>query len=653
MAVVSVDIISRRPYAKGRSFGEAGAYERLDGLLTFAVDPSHEANRAIVDLDLAPRDDAGLVHFSADFVLLVPQTPALGNRRLIVDVVNRGRQRVVGTFNLAPPTTKGSAGIPVGDGFLFRRGYAVASVGWQWDVYRSTELMGLEAPVADVDGQVLVEIRPDVVQRTRSLANRVHRPYPAADVDEAAATIYVRDWEDGPYTVVPRNQWRFARETDGVVVPSAEHVYMEGGFQPGKIYHVVYTTHGSPVAGTGLLAIRDAASLLRHASALNPVDGGFERVYGYGVSQTGRLLRHFVYLGLNEDEQGRPVYDGLLAHVAGARRGEFNQRFAQPSVQSTPGFGHLFPFADDDMADPLTEASDGLLNKARSQGAVPRIFYTNSSAEYWRGDSSLVHIDPAGLEDIAPAPETRVYLFAGTQHANAESLSAPDDLSVDGTMRRYPPNVVDLRPLLRAALVNLDRWVSSDEEPPPSAHPRLDDGTAVSPARALASLGVVPGLATPDPERLWVLRETDMGPEAAKGVARYPVEEGRAYPSHVSAVDADGNEIAGIRLPDLTAPIGTHAGWNLRHPDSGAPEQIIPMVGFTLPFAATRQAREASGDPRPSIQERYESRDAYLQQVRHDAESLVAERYLLAEDTDVVVAACAAHYDAAMAGTLG
>jgi len=622
MAVVGMDITSRTAYAEGLNFGTAGAYERIEGVFEFAVDPGHEANVSIVDLALAPRDADGKVRFSADFALLSPVQPAAGNGRLIVDVVNRGRKNTVPTFNLAVPSRVGTTEIPVGDGFLFTSGYSVVSIGWQWDVYRSELLMGLDAPVAPVKGKVLVELRPDVVQTTRALANRVHRPTPTADVDDPTARLLVRDWEDGPYTEIPRNEWRFAQETSGGVETSAEHIYMAAGFQPGKIYHVVYNAEGSPVVGAGLLAIRDGASFLRHPSSLNPIESGYERAYAYGVSQTGRLLRHFVYLGLNVDEQGRQVYDGLLPHVAGARRGEFNMRFAQPSVQSTPGFAHLYPFADDVVPDPFSEAAEGLLDRERAQGTAPRIIYTNTAAEYWRGDASLVHMAPGGERDLGDAEESRVYLFAGTQHADARQLPAPGDPAIDGTLGRYEPNNIDYRPLLRAALVNLDRWVSQGVEPPPSKHPRVDDGTALSPRVALATHNAVKELAKPDPDRLWSLRETQMGPQADEGIAALPVEEGRAYECCVSAVDIDGNEIAGIRLPDVAVPLATHAGWNPRHPDTGSAEQIIPMVGFSIPFAATADQREATDDLRPSVQERYANRDAYVAFVRAHAESL-------------------------------
>ena len=356
--------------------------------------------------------------------------------------------------------------------------------------------------------------------------------------------------------------------------------------------------------GAGLLAIREAAIWLRHPSPLNPIEGGCERAYAYGVSQTGRLLRHFLYLGLNLNEEGRKVYDGLLPHVAGGRRGEFNHRFGQPSQQSETGFGHMFPFADEEVSDPLTEGRDGLLNRQRELGAMPKVVYTNSSAEYWRGDGSLAHIDPPGVADMPQAPETRSYHFAGTQHG-AGLVPQRSDAGPDGSKGRYPFNVVDYRPLLRAALTHLDRWAAGKAEPPLSRHPRLDDGSAVTRAEALDVMPSIPGLVNPDAEKLWVIREVDL-------------------------------------------PVGTHAGWNPRDPETGASEQLIPMQGFTLFFAPTKSAREESGDIRLSLEERYAGREEYLARVRELAEGLVEERYVLPEDVEIVTAACADRYDAAV-----
>jgi hypothetical protein len=363
------------------------------------------------------------------------------------------------------------------------------------------------------------------------------------------------------------------------------------------------------------------------------------------------MVRHFLYLGLNVDEAGRQVYDGLLPHVAGARRGEFNHRFAQPSVQATAGFGHLFPFTDEDMTDPLTGLTDGLLRRQRALGGMPKLVYTNTGAEYWRGDGSLLHTDPMASRDLPQMPETRIYHFASTQH----SIGALPQRQVnadDGSRGRYPFGVVDYAPLLRAALTNLDRWVAEGVEPPPSRHPRIDDGTAVPRAKVIETFRTLPDQALPDPGKLWVIRVIDMGPEEECGVGRYPVEEGAVYPCLASAVDADGNEVAGIRLPDVSVPVATHTGWNLRHPGSGSPDQMIPMQGFARFFAATRAQRLAVNDPRPSLEERYQSKEHYLTLVRKAAEALVAQRYVLAGDVDILVANASDRWDAALAATI-
>jgi hypothetical protein len=648
MAVVALQINNRGPYANGRAFGEVGAYERIDAIVEYAVDPANEANHQIIDLDLVQKAADGLVHFTGDLTLIKPVDDAKGNGRLLTDVVNRGRNRVVPTFNLVDPSNPGPGDIPAGDGFLFELGWTVACVGWQWDVYRSSTLMALDAPIASVRGQVLVEINPDRIEHTRLLANRIHKPHKAANLNDPDAVLYVKDWEDGPYEKIARDRWRFAKETGSGVEPSNEHIYFESGFERGRIYHLVYTAEGSPVTGCGLISLRDTGAFFRESSDLNPIVGGLERAYIYGVSQTGRMLRHFLYLGLNKDEIGRQVYDGMLPHVAGGRRGEFNMRFAQPSGQSTPGFGHMFPFADDDLPDPMGGTIDGLLRRERAQGTAPKIIYTNTSAEYWRGDGSLSHTDPSGERDLDVTLETRTYLFAGTQHADSRGLPQPGEPGIDGTFRRYPSNIIDYRPLQRAALVNLDAWVSHGIEPPPSLRPRIDDGTAVSRADALKGLGVVPNLAQPDPDRLWMLRETDPGSNASVGQASLPVKEGRAYDCRVSAVDTDGNEVAGIRLPEIAVPVATHSGWNPRDPEAGAPEQIIPMVGFTLFFARDAAERKAKEDPRPSIVERYGNREAYLELARLQAEKLAAQRYLRAEDVEVVVTNAGRVYDSAL-----
>ena len=647
MPVTAVNIKQRQPYAGAQSFGAAGSYQRIDGVLTYAVDPHNPANRnpspTCNTLRPGPRQiptpAASAFNPTSPWSRPPTRPPATGGSSSksstgAVAVPSPSSTALRRRPSLPPKYQKATA-------FLLKHGYSVLSIGWQWDVYRSDALLGLDAPEIRIDGQPVtgqacVEMRPNLAETTRLLANREHRPYPVADLNDPDASLRVRDWEDGPDTVIPRSQWHF---------PDPEHITLQSGFQPGKIYYLIYTATRPVVVGCGLLAIRDAAAWLRKPT---DVASGYERIYAHGVSQSGRLLRTMAYLGLNVDESGQTVFDGLLPHVAGGRMGEFNHRFAQPSCQSNPGFGHQFPFADDNLTDTLTEHTDGLLNRLRQLNAVPKIIYTDSAAEYWRGDACLTHVNSAGDADLDAASETRRYLFAGAQHLPG----APDLMAgqgPDGSTGLHPYSSVDYIPLLRAALFNLDRWASDGTEPPPSQHPRLDDGTAVTQAAYLNTLPAVPEQSRPDPARLWRVREIDLGPEGHRGIAAYPVREGREYPHLVPAADADGNDLAGIRLPDLTVPVGTHTGWNLRHPDTGAPEQLMSMQGSTHWFAATEAQRSANSDPRPSLAERYASRDDYATQVKAAARQLADDGYLLAEDVDLVVKSCLQRYDHAVA----
>jgi hypothetical protein len=662
MAVTHLEIHTRRPYARGAHFDKAGAYEDLQGTIHFAVDPLHAANREIVDLDLAPRDAEGRVHFRAGFRLFRPTDPARANRRLLFYVVNRGRQEL--RLNMPPPPPEPASEVDPGDGFLMRHGWTVAWCGWQWDVIDDPALIGLEAPSAlgpdgqPIQGPVTVQFQPNEPHRYQFLSHYPqhprpglsrffqHRPYPAADVDDPEARLLVRDGADGPRTEIPRTRWRFAREEDGRVVPDDTCVWLRDGFEPGRLYEVIYRTRICPVAGTGLLAVRDCVAFLRAAPAAeaNPIAGMIDHTYGYGISQCGRFLRHFLYLGLNLDESGRQVFDGLIPHVAGARRGEFNHRYAQPSAQHVPGFGHLPPFHDLDQPDPLTgEITRGLLLRQRALGGVPQIFHTNSSSEYWRIEASLVHTNLTATQDLEPAPEARTYLLAGTEHG--PGAVPPPEAHSAGARCANPRNTVDYGPLMRAALVNLDRWVSLGEAPPPSSVPRLAGGTAATREAVLAFFRDLPGVSLPATDRLPSLRRLELAPETEQRAALLPPKAGAPYPCLVAAVNEDGNEIAGMRLPDLTVPLASHTGWNPRHPDSGGSGQIVDMLGSTLPFPATAEARIRSGDPRRSIEERYRDRDDYLTQVRAAAEALVGQRFLLAEDVDVVIAQAAERYD--------
>lgn len=615
--VTRLEISMRATVLDGRPFGAAGAYEKIAGTIHFSANPDHPLHRAITDIALAPRNAAGRVAFSADFYLLKPVDARKGNGRLLLDVPNRGRKVVLGVFNSTPRVPDPSAPVDFGNGFLMRHGYAVAWVGWQHDVPRRDGLMVLDAPrVPGVTGFVRCELRPNNRVEKLPLADRYHIPYPALDLADAEARVTVREHGGAAPTELPRSAWRF---------PDPAHIEMKGGFTPGAIYDVVYRSADPPPVGLGFLAVRDTAAWLRWApaDAGNPCAGSLSRAYLFGLSQSGRFLRHLLHLGLDEDEQGRMVFDAVIPHVAGGRRGEFNLRFGQPSLNAVEAVGSLAPFTDGEQ-----------LARIRSRGRVPRIFAINTSAEYWRGDASLIHTDSEGRRDIEPPDFQRTYLLAGTQHTPG-GLPPPLEDPNTGSRGLQRFNVVDYAPLLRAALANLDRWVSEGVEPPASSFPRLSDGTAVPAESKAAFFKGIPGVRFPD--RMHRPARMDFGPDMERGIPAYPVTVGKAYVTHVPEVDADGNETVGIRPPELLAPLATFAGWNPRHPDQGAPGDLMSMMGSTLPFPLTRADRERTRDPRASIAERYPSRTAYLDKVREVTQKLIAARHVLAEDMDAIV----------------
>ena len=396
MGVVRLDITRREPVPA------AAGYEKVDGVLRFTADPAARQNEPIADLGLAPRNARGLVEYSADFYLLRPLDG--GGRRLLLDVPNRGRKIALGMFNSAPRSNDPASREDFGNRFLMRHGYTVAWIGWQPDVPRRDGMMAMTVPRAPgVSERMRCEFRPNARVDTLPLADRYHIPHPVTRLDDPEAELHVREHGDAPASTVPRSAWRF---------PDAGSIALDGGFQPGRIYDCYYRAQDPPLVGLGFTAVRDTASFLRWGAAAdgNPCAGAIERSYVFGVSQSGRFLRHLLYLGLDEDEAGRFVWDAVIPHVAGARRGEFNCRFGQPSLNAVHAVGSLFPFTDGEQEDPVTGQRDALLRRLAGRAKPPRIFTINTSAEYWRGDGSLVahrrgrhaRRDPAGLR--APVP---------------------------------------------------------------------------------------------------------------------------------------------------------------------------------------------------------------------------------------------------------
>ena len=637
-------IKSREPYAEGASWGDVGPYEIVRGIVRYAFDPNAQANERIVDLTLVETAD-GLVRAEADFCIVRPSTGA-GARKLIYVVPNRG---FTGSLPFSVDLTQawGDLGrIDPGDGFLLRRGWTIAWCGWQWDVRRDLGGMGFAAPEATrdgkpIEGQLRVEMRADTAYTDHSLSDSslmfTFENYPTADVDDPSAVLTVRDSIDGQRTVIDRRRWRFARaDQHGKPVADAERVWLEGGFEPFRFYELVYRTNRCPVAGAGLLAVRDFVSFLRHAPAAdgNPCAGTIDHTVGFGVSQSGRVLRQFLHEGCNLDEHRRPVFDGVFAHIGGGRRGEFNHRYAQPSVTSTPGFGNVGPFVS-------VGSGEGLFDRQRSLGGVPKTFFVNTAWEYWRGDAALVHIDHLVSADAADVDGVRAYFLAGIDHIG----SAP--LMKSAMAVANPVNELDAALPTRALFEHLQAWVCDGVEPPTSAVPRLADHTAVSRDEVLALMQSFPSVRVPQLDMLHQEHIVDLGPDAVAGVGRWPLSLGEPLPAWVSAVDADGNEIAGIRVPELAAPVATYTGWNPRRPVANLPDVLYEFVGSRIPFAKTAADRAANSDPRASIAERYADRDDYVSKANEAADDLVARGFLLAGDRDAAARRAIASYDAA------
>ena len=636
MPVTRFEIEVRRPLAGGRAFGDVGPYEELRGRIHLAVDPANPANRAVTDLALGPRDAAGRVACAADVSILLPVERARASGRVLVDVVNRGNTVSVPNFNHAtrPTLTVDSDPHPpvdAGDGWLMRRGWVVVSCGWQCDLPPGVRgLFRLQAPEAldaagkRLAGRVYVQLQAPVDVPHFLVSDRGHAPYEAADLEQRDAVLVVRDQPDGEYETIPRSRWRFARVDGGRVVPDTSHVHLDGGFAKGRLYQIGYTAVGARLVGLGMVALRDGAAWLLRGGAGegHPAPGTLRHAYAYGRSQTGRLLRTMIHHDLNVDESGRRAFDGIIANVAGAMVGEFNDRFGQNSKDRGAMMDHYEPIH--------VEPRGGL-----------KVFYTNTSFEYHRGDASLVHTDAAGVRDVEPGPDVRVYHFTGTEHATgvwppADDVPPAADVRGWSERAQHLRSVVNYGRLLRACLVHLDRWVTEGTAPPPSRHPRVADGTAVEPEELMKTFDRIPAARYPRhhvrPQRQdWSTLPPDPGP---------------AYGTRVSAVDDDGNERAGVAVPEVTVSLAAHTGWNLRHPDAGGADQMLYFAGATLPFARTRAERESTGDPRPSIAERYRSREDYLARVREAAVALAAEGYLLEEDIETSLGFAARFWDA-------
>lgn len=629
--VVRWQVKSREILANGRLFGKAGAYEKVSGRLHYAVDPEHPSNQSIVDLDAAPRGSDGRVHFTGDAIFMQPLDPQRRKGTLVLDVPNRGQGTVYTWFHGLEADNKEPW---LAQPLLLEQGFGLLWVGWQMDTPYDPELLSLDRVEAAVE-EVGV-LRSDAVfgdpTAVMPLAHRNHRPYGVSDPADPRNQLTVRDHPNGTRRLVERSAWRFGRlDKAGKVVPDPFWVHLDGGFEAGKIYEVVYVANNPTVNGLGLAAIRDAASYFKYEAGRSGIAPSASkpprRVLAWGVSQAGRLLRQMLYEGLAVDGQGRQVFDGVWIHGAGAGRGSFNHRFAEPSRD-----GHAFasffypvdlpPFTGQQgLYDSWRQAAEGNKtegNKAASPGGVlpAKVLLTHTSYEYWSRGASLTHTTPDGKGDAVLDANERIYFLAGTQHGL-------DPWPTTATATRYPANGHDYRYALRALLVSFDGWLHGGPALPPSRYPKIDDGTLVE-TKAL-HFPTLPEVEVPgSPYRPMRL---DFGQRfGSHGIIDHqPPRVGEPWPVFVPQVGADGNELAGIRLPHIGVPVAVHTGWNLRRPQDGGAEHLALFRGAMFPLPVPESGVLA-------LEERYGGPEEYLRRVKHLARKMVQEGFLLDQD---------------------
>ena len=599
--VARVTIANRVTVANGEAFGKTGPYEKLTGTIEFAVNPREPHNARITDIDRATPASDGRVHFTADLLVLKPVDAARGNGVLLFEVVNRGNILLLNKFNSAPSSRNPTTGADFGNGYLMHEGYTLVFVGWEFDLEPGA--IRLQAPA--INGLVEPIRIPFILDKRENETDLDDAPLyaPANPADpESVLTVREHYW-DKPVPIA-RAKWRFVTGRSG-----PPRLALDGGFEPGRLYEVTYKATGARVVGVGLAAIRDAASAFRYRTDL-PVHGN--SVYVEGESQDGRFLRQFLYDGFNADEQDRRVFDAVWAHIAGSARGTFNQRFGTPvsaSVLLTPT---RFPFTTDEQE---FRGERGSLLQRYQPAQVPKIFFTNTAVEYWGGGraAALIHTSADGKKDLQIPANVRIYLLSSTQHSEAPF----PPVRVRGQQMR---NTVPQREIMRALLRGLDGWVRGNTAPPESRYPRLSDGT-LTPV-ASVKFPVIAGVADP---------------RAVPGPGQIRNGQIEMLPHLVPQVDADGNDIAGVRAPDVSVPVATNTGWNFRSAEIGGTREIVNLMGSYIPFASTKAERQARNDPRLSLEERYRDQADYLAKLRAAADELVKGRYLLPEDVENVM----------------
>lgn len=660
---VELELNEPQPFADGAEFGETGAYETLRGRAIFRVDPEAPAQATVTDIEYAPRDEDGLVRFSATFEILRPVDPMKANGRLLYDYGNRGNKRVMQFFNDAPSSNRPTNLEHAGNGFLMRRGYTVAWMGWQGDVMPGNDRMLLEVPIAiGPDGPITGTTRAefftgDTPRTSFPLSTSIStRSNPTASRDTSKARFTKRRYALSERQEIPSDAWSFSRVEHGmgvdnqgaemVVIPSDTHIYYPAGFEPGWLYELVYEARDPMVLGLGHVAVRNFVSFLRNSdvdakNTANPMrsDGrNIEYAYAWGRSQAGRCVRDFIYLGYNADENGQRVFDGMLPHVAGAGKTALNHRFGNIVLLPGQEFENYlnasdrFPFAYKVSTDHLTGATDGIMKRPETD---PKVIHTDTAAEYWHRRASMVHTDSRG-EDLEIPENVRVYHWASTQH-----FATPMPISPSRGLAQTYLNTAASSMLFRSTLDNLDAWVSGGDPAPESRVPRRSDGSLATFEEWEKQFPAIQGVALPrGPSRMLLL---DFGDQIDNGILLKDPPEihlDKEYRVQVPAVDADGNDIAGIRVPMVNAPLGTYTGWALRGEMVGN-GVLMGVTGSYIPFPNSKDEREQLRDPRPSVAERYDGPEDYVAAIDTAAQALVRERLMLDEDLPRVLDAAA------------
>lgn len=649
--VVRLVVDQKRPLADGAVFGNAGAYERLDGTAFLEVDPKDPLNAIIVNLDRAPKNARGMVEFSAPFSILTPVDGARGNHKIFFGITNRGNKQAISYFNFGPGGAGGNnplTSADTGDGFLMRLGYTIVETAWEGDLLPGNGRLVPQFPVASqADGRPIVaSVRIEYSDRTIPEKGTFTLPlegaanfaaYPAADTNTTRATLTVRDGVRGTKTAVPSDRWAFGSCPTGSasLVPNDTNICLFDGFRADRLYELTYQAKNPIVMGLAYAVTRDIGSFLRYEAKdaegnPNPLSG-ITRAYSFGGSQAGEYQREFLYLGFNEDEAHRKVFDGVWVHKSGTHRLFANVEFADPNTYSLQDDRHDFlgtsypPFTYAVTADPVSKIRDGLSKRPATD---PFVFQTDTESEFWQMKASLNVIDGRGNGVPVPA-NVRLYFLSSLQHGgNNPPRNFPGP---KGTCEN-PTNPVYHGPTLRALLVALDAWVDQGVKPPDSNYPTLRGGTLVSLNEARTAFPTIPGVAFPPEMNELELLDFGSAFKPAGGRLTRPTPKvGPRYNVYVPKPNEDGLDVAGVRPLEIRVPVGTHTGWNVRAKESRGPN-LCALDGSFIAFATMKEQRASNRDPRKSLEERYGNHDGYVRAVKEQTKALVAERLLLEED---------------------